>query len=188
MKRNDILILVALFALWLAWPAFDRHIIKKYFFHAPPPALTEAVPEGAGPVAEPPCARPRGERSPRRRRPKRRSVAPEATGGAEPEPAGPETTAALEDERMRIVVSSRGAGVSSAELKQYPLTAKPDSDPVALDFSSHRALAYTDLADLNESRDFTVVASSAKEVVLERTTAGGPAAAAHDPARSPTTC
>ena len=47
MKKKDLLIVVALFALWMAWPIIDRQVIKKHFFRSPPPA--------AGPVAPAPA-------------------------------------------------------------------------------------------------------------------------------------
>ncbi|MBU1692977.1 MAG: membrane protein insertase YidC [Verrucomicrobia bacterium] len=173
MKRNDILILVALFALWLAWPMIDREIIKKHFYSSPSPAPAETVVEPERPAAEPPSLAPAENAEPA-------APGPVAEPAAEPvpetvatEPLRPETTAVLEDERVRLVVSSRGAGLASAELKQYPLTAAPDSAPVVLDFSARRALAYTDLAGLTEAGDFDLVSSSNNEVVLERTTPAG---------------
>ncbi|MBP7828476.1 MAG: membrane protein insertase YidC [Kiritimatiellae bacterium] len=167
MKRNDILILVALFALWLAWPSFDRHVIRKYFFPAPPPAAVEEAPP-ADTAAEPPALAPAEAPAPAAETP-----APAIEAAPEPEDAGPESTATLEDERVRLVLSSRGAGVASAELKQYPLTAEAGSPPVVLDFSARRALAYGGLAGLSEAVNFTVASQTGNEVVLEHTAASG---------------
>ncbi|HOW96530.1 MAG TPA: membrane protein insertase YidC [Kiritimatiellia bacterium] len=168
MKRNDILILVALFALWLAWPALDRHVIKKYFFPAPPPAAVEEAPP-ADTASEPPALAP-AESAPAAEAP---APAAEVVAEAEPEDAGPETTATLEDGLLRLAISSRGASVASAELKQYPLTAEADSAPVLLDFSSARALAYGGLAGLSEAVNFSLVSQAGNEIVLERTAASG---------------
>ena len=167
MKRNDILILVALFALWLAWPMLDRHVIKKYFFHSPPPPA-EVAAESPAPSAEPPALAP-VESAP----PAPEAVPAPAEPEPEAEPAGPESTATLEDGLLRLVISSRGASVASAELKQYPLTAAADSGPVLLDFSARRALAYGGLAGLSEAVNFTLVSQAGNEVVLERTAASG---------------
>ena len=49
MKKQDIIILAALFALWLAWPVVDRKIIKPNFFKE------SAVPEAVEPDAEAPA-------------------------------------------------------------------------------------------------------------------------------------
>ena len=173
MKRNDILILVALFALWMAWPFIDRQIIKKHFYPsaAPTPAETASEPDRTS--AEPVVLAPAESAKPALPAETPAPAAEPAAETVEAEPLRPETTAALEDERVRVVVSSRGAGIQSAELKQYPLTAEPASGPVVLDFSARRALAYTDLAELTEARDFDLVSSGEKEVVLERTTTAG---------------
>ena len=170
MKKNDILILVALFGLWLAWPLLDRHVIKKYFFHTPPPSAEQ--PAEPAVVSTPSAA-------PELKLPEKASdVAP-----VEPEVA-PEVAAAiaeqpearkilLENERIRLTLSSHGAAVLSAELKDYPLTAEKGSSPVVLDFSTRPALAYEALPGLDDRWDFRETVESANQVTLERETPAG---------------
>ncbi len=135
MTRRDIVIIVLLFALWMAWPIIDRRVVKRYFFPAPPapaavePALSEPEGGAEGASAEPPETPP---------------PAPAAEPAATALPATseqPEQTAVLENERIRLEISSRGGVVRSVILKNYPATRDPESGPVAFDFSAAPALA-----------------------------------------------
>ena len=65
MKKQDIVILAVLFALWIAWPTVDRQLKKRFFKTAPAtvaeqtvqaeePAQAPAAPaEPSAPAAEP---------------------------------------------------------------------------------------------------------------------------------------
>ncbi|MBN1269740.1 MAG: membrane protein insertase YidC [Kiritimatiellae bacterium] len=177
MERKDIILIAALVALMIAWPVIDRHVIKPVFF---PKSGTEAI-EGDQPseAAEPPGPGPAGE-APVLTEP----VAPETVidpapapaevePAPEPEPAVPEQLVTLENERMAVVVSSRGGGVISATLKDYRASLEPASGPVVLDFESLRALTYKDFSGFTASSGFEVTEESARRVVLERASSTG---------------
>ena len=103
MKKQDIVILAVLFGLWIAWPTVDRQI-KKFFFQEP-----------IGPTAEPV----KSEESDRKpaalveskitkpvllEAPLETPVAPAVA--EETAPLVPEKTTILENEKLKVTVSS----------------------------------------------------------------------------------
>lgn len=153
MTRKDIIIVALLFALWIAWPLIDRQVIKRYFFPAPPPtpspelALRETQDSVSPPVAEAePETVPPG--------------LPEQTRLLErrgEEQAYPERTALLENEHLRLEVSSRGGVIRSAVLKDYPATKDKASDRVSFDFSSTPALSDVDPQTVSQLPSFELI-------------------------------
>ncbi len=174
MKKQDIVLLAVLFALWIAWPTVDRQLKKRFFKTAPAtvaeqtvqaekPAQAPAAPaEPSVPAVEPVIAEP----------PVAVPVAPAV--GEEPAPAVPEKTAVLENEKLKVVVSSHGAAVVSAELKNFRTALDPASQPVFLDFDGGRALAYSGIDGLSAGSDFEMSVSAAdRSVRFSRRTASG---------------
>jgi YidC/Oxa1 family membrane protein insertase len=87
---------------------------------------------------------------------------------AEPVSAVPETTAALTNGLCRIVLTSKGGAVKSAELLAYPRTlrAAPE-ESVVLDFSERPALSLEGLPGFGRHADFEVdVAEDGHSAVL----------------------
>ncbi len=178
MKKQDFLIIALLFALWLAWPFIDREIIRKYFFPRPPapaeqaaetaPPAAAAEPTAAGAKAEAlaaPSEKPAAAPAP---------TAPEKPAVEEVASTEPEKTAVLESEQLKITVSSRGATLKSAVLKEYRETLDPASGPVVLNFDPNPALAYAGLEGLSGREDFAMdAAPDGKSVRFERTAASG---------------
>lgn len=176
MKKQDIAILAVLFALWIAWPTVDRQIKKRFFHSTPVPAAEQvatpakpaqklAVPVEIAPasasaepaIAEVPTATPS-----------------EPTVVEEPVSTVPERTAVLENSNLKVIVSSRGAAVASAELKGYRTSLDPASKPVFLDFGAERALAYSGIEGFSDRSDFEMVASvDGQSVRFERKAASG---------------
>ncbi len=172
MKKQDIVILAVLFALWIAWPTVDRQLKKRFFKTAPaaeqtvqaeqpaqaPAALVESPASAAEPViAESPVAAP---------------GAPAVV--EEPSPVAPEKTAVLENEKLKVVVSSRGAAVVSAELKNFRTALDPASQPVFLDFDRDRALVYSGLDGFSAGSDFEIsVFAADRSVRFSRRAASG---------------
>lgn len=154
MKRNDVIILLLLFALWLAWPAIDRRVIKPLFFPRPP-AADLPVPRETPP--EPPALAPRAE-----------FVEEEVIS----EPSGPEQRVVLQDDKVRLTFSSRGAGLVGAELLRYPLTADPQSEPVRFDFSRRPALVYRELPGFSAQDEFRVEEATDRRIVFVRAASG----------------
>ena len=174
MKKQDIVILAVLFGLWIAWPTIDRQIKKRFFHSTPAPAAeqvaapTESAQEPVESVkpevaaAEPAIAEAPAETP---------AAAPVVE---EPVPTTPEKTAVLENEQLKVIVSSRGASIASAELKNYRTSLDLASQPVVLDFDAARALAYSGIDGLSANSDFDMtISADGKSIRFERTAASG---------------
>ncbi len=161
MNKKDVMILVALFALWLLWAPIDRLIIKPLFFPDPPDVeevdrtvvadeeVRALEPEAATiPVqAEPSVLRaPTDEEAPR----PLVSVTPDKETEEEP----PARTISLETDDMTVVFSSRGGTIAEITLLNYPEMNEEDSPPVVLDFGDVPALAIEGLSGLTERVNF----------------------------------
>lgn len=166
MSRKDLPLLLILVALWIAWP----HIYRRFFYEPPPPAPTgveETIPSPATAPDEPP---PRATQEPAV------VAAPDALRPAEapPTPTTPARIDVIEDEEVRLVLSSRGATVKEAVLKDYRADVDPESGPVVLDFTGAPALAYLGLPGLSSDYDFEMeVDHRAGAVTFVRTTEDG---------------
>ncbi|OQW96866.1 MAG: hypothetical protein BWK77_03390 [Verrucomicrobia bacterium A1] len=148
MKKQDLIVVVALIALWLAWPTVDRLVIRKYFFphSAAVAAATNAVPavSGSNVVLDVAGTAPA-------------AIAEAPAAVEEPAmPSVPEKTAVLENARVKVTVSSWGASIVAAELKAYPQSREAGSAPVVLDFSDTRALAYLGVPGFSGFDDFAL--------------------------------
>ncbi len=165
MNKKDVMILVALFGLWLLWGPIDRTIIKPMFFPDPPAteAVDRAEPEEAEPTpveiaAEPydavvPTAVP-DEREPVILREPDRPAEPVAMPADDvPEPVE-ERTVRLETDLLRVTFSSRGGTIRDVLLKEYPELNEPDSDPIFMDFSTASALGIEGIAGLTSRHEF----------------------------------
>lgn len=175
MSKRDLIIVVILFALWISWPMIDRQIVKRYFFPAGPAPVETVSPESAGPESsEPPAlsaapAEAEPVASPAKPEPQSEPQADEPA-----EPATPERTAVLENDRVKLTVSSWGATIKSAVMKEYRAINEPESPPVVLEFGSEPALAYLGLKGLAEHDDFEMEADEAsRSVRLTRRGASG---------------
>lgn len=86
------------------------------------------------------------------------------------EHAGPEQTVVLENDQIAVKISSYGAVVKSATLKEYaerPGAVSEDNPAVTLDFSSSPALAIEGMAALPLGSDFNVAEKGADFVLLK---------------------
>ncbi len=171
MSKKDLLIVIALFALWISWPILDRHVIRRYFFPAPPPGeAVAAAEEAAAPVEreQPAISEPAAE-----------PAQPEEPAAplqeAKPEtPAEPEQVVVLENAKIRVELSSRGGTLKSAMLKEYRATVEPDSSSVTLQFGDERALALVNVDGFTPDQAFVLTETeSGKAVQLERRNAAG---------------
>lgn len=165
MNKKDILILVALFALWLLWAPIDRLIIKPLFF--PDPPVPEAIDSEPLPEEAPRALEPSAERepapvpgppdAPALRAPDDEQAPvplPVVDPEAEEEEGDPPETMTLRTERMSVSFSSRGATIKEITLWDYPELNTEDSGPVILDFAEVPALAIEGLSGLTERADF----------------------------------
>ncbi len=163
MNKRDILILVALVGLWLAWPQIDRKLVKPLFPAPPPKAAEEVVrDEDTSDDVVPSLTSPQ------------ETVERTAEAIVEPapeEPLGPEDVVVLENDRLAIHVSSRGAGLKSVTLKEYP-SSLTDDTPVEIDFGATRALVYKGFADITRNSSYRLTGEG-RELMAEVTGANG---------------
>lgn len=161
MKKQDLIIIVVLFALMLAWP-----MVYTRFFQPPPvpvkpaaamekalsPALTnqapirtpDVLPSEAKTVSTVTVAASSDEPSPAVLEPRF------------PKPRQPEQRLSLTNADMALTFSSWGGGLVTAELPQYRRTVKKHSGPVVMDFSNAPTLTYAGFPELSAADDFTL--------------------------------
>ncbi|MFH1970666.1 MAG: membrane protein insertase YidC, partial [Verrucomicrobiota bacterium] len=172
MKKQDLIIIVALFALMLAWP-----MVYTRFFKPPPvPAKSSAAMETAlspaltdqAAVRAPDALPPEAQTAP----------AAIAAGSNEPatafEPRQLEQRLMLTNANMVLTFSSWGGGLVTAELPQYRRSVNKHSGPMVLDFSNAPALTYTGFPELSAADDFTLQRDGETgSLRVEKTTSAG---------------
>ena len=140
MKKKDLIPIILILAVFLAYPTIDRLFVSKLF---PPKARPEPVQSVEPPQmpADPELAAPAESADVA---PAEEVAAPEAPA---PAPAAvpednslPETTETLENDDLRVTFSSRGAGIVRAEILKYP-EAKGSDQCVTFDFADRPAAA-----------------------------------------------
>lgn len=158
MKKNDLIILAALFGLWIAWP----NIYQKINPPKPEPTAVEAPSPGQGAgvsVPSPSLSAPTtdvpapSEAAVPAASPVVQPALPDdpaLTPLAEEAVDGDEQTFVFEDEQVRLTLSSRGGTLVDAVVKEYRAENKEESGPVHLDFHPYRAAAYQNLAGFGQ--------------------------------------
>lgn len=168
MNKKDLLPIILIFILFLAYPTIDRKFVAKIF---PPkakpapvavePATAPALPADttlAAPAASPDAPPPPPPAT-------QEAPAPE-------EPAGPEILTVLANDQLELTFSSHGAGIVQAAILKYP-TAKDDPTPVTFDFSDQPAAAPRGYPGLRELASFEVTAATADSITYRKTLPGG---------------
>ena len=165
MKKQDLIPIVLILALFLAWGRYGNDILNKYFppKAKPAPAVVEkaaapalpadtalAAPDAAAAEAETPAA----------------PAAP-APDVAEEEDQAVEVLTTLGNERLEITTSTRGAGVVRAAILGYP-SVKGSDIPVAFDFSDRPAAAPIGYPGLAPLAAFEVAASTDDSVTYRK--------------------
>lgn len=160
MKKQDVLIIVALFGLWLAWPHIDKNLIRPMTGAAPAPAeqAADAPPEAEKAVAPADAIE--------------RPEAVQTELFEEEAPAEPGRIVTLSNKQLTVSFSTRGAALMRAVLHGYRETEAPDSPPVELDFAGSPALAYADWPGLGARAAFQVE-QDADRLIFSRTTGQG---------------
>ncbi len=170
MNKKDLLPVILLVLLIPVWMLIDRTFIAPKF-PAKAPAPVEQ-PAGEAPAATIAEASDPAEEAP--------YVAPAAEEATEP-PAE-EVVATLENEKVKLELTSLGGGIKSATLiaenekgePLYPELNEKDSPPVVLDFSGSAALAYEGLAGIGSTDALNIqTPEEGKAVVFSKTWKGG---------------
>ena len=173
MKKQDLIPIVLIFALFLAYPTIDRKVIAKIFppKAKPAPAVVESVAAPSIP-ADTALAAPEAKTGeiPATEAPPPPAAPAEAA--APEEEQAPEVLTTLGNERLELTLSSRGAGIVRAVLRGYP-SAKGSDVPVAFDFSDRPAAAPVGYPGLRDRSSFEVVAAAGDSVAYRKTLPGG---------------
>lgn len=177
MNKKDLLIIIALFAIWMLWGPIDRFLIKPLFPAQSVPETVEETPPATSVLPGEHLARPSAEETPVER-PPLLTEAPAAPAPApeiarEPAPVTPEETLLLSNDVFEVTVSSHGGAIRHILLKNYRNTIDKTSGPVEFDFSSQRALAYRGLVEGGESSAFSMQRVDDRSVLLEWRTLQG---------------
>ncbi len=160
MNKKDLPLLALLLVVILLLPLIDRKYVAPLFTRPTPPSAPAAA-EPSSPRA-PPSDAP--------------AVPPPDFAPAEEEPAIPETLLTLSNNVLVLTFSSHGAGLVEAVLPSYPMSQRPGSGSVRLDFRAVPALVYEGARGLGDGRPFApsdAEASSSARLTLERRTAAG---------------
>ncbi len=161
MNKQEKAIVVLLFALLLGWFFHQDKVTReraetlrrereREAMLAP---VAEATDETAVQDDRPVPARPDDAVDPV---PDREDEETVRTAEQEAEPLLPERIEVLANEVMNVEISSWGGVITGVELKLYPQTLDPESDPIRFDFSDRPALAIGNIAGLSARNDFTL--------------------------------
>jgi len=169
MNRQEKLIVAFLFAVMLVWVFLyrPRGRVRQVPEPTEPAPAEAALPPESEPAARVPAgALPEPE-------PETADAPPEIR--SEPsEPRADEQRIVLSNDHIRVMLSSWGAAVVSAELTEYPATRNRDSGPVRLDLGSGPALSLTGLPGLSTNCDYAVSGGDGgSAVTFTRTTSEG---------------
>ena len=181
MNKKDLIPIVIIFALFLAYPKIDEKILSKYLpaKGKPAPAATQTVEAPSFPsdtaLSAPEASAPAEESEP---------AAPAEAASASPAPASPaavaeadatalpEVLTTLANDRVQLTLSSRGAGVVQAAILDYP-SVKGSDIPVTFDFTGRPAAAAIGYPGLRALAGFEVAATTDRSVTYRKTLSDG---------------
>lgn len=168
MKKKDLLPIIIILALFLAYPVIDRKFITKIF-----PPKARPVPAEAAAVTPPTLPAEAELTSPAAAAdapaPADEAETPSAMPAvpAAPDvPSAPEVTHVLSNDDLRLTFTSRGAGILRAEISHYAAE-KGSEQPVAFDFSAAPAAAPI-LPGLPPNADFDIQSTGKRTLTFSR--------------------
>jgi len=181
MKKQDLIPIVIIFAIFLAYPTIDRKFISKIFppKEKPVSAVVETV-ESPSLPSDTSLSAPEGS-----------TEAVESTAKAEtsvtevaaiPEEKGeapapetetiPEVLSTLRNDLLELTLTSHGAGVLNATLLDYPLTRESEAR-VHFDFSGRPAAAAIGYPGLSPQAGYEVVEATELAVLYRKVLSNG---------------
>ncbi len=170
MKKKDLIPIIILFALFLAYPTLDRKVITKIF-----PPKAKPAPAAAAKAAAPEIPADTALAAPEAAQAPAAETAPAQPANTEAEDAEeqvPEVLTTLANDKLELTLSSRGAGIVRAAILGYP-SAKGSETPVTFDFSERPAAAPAGYPGLKPLAAFDVTAASGDSVIYQKTLSGG---------------
>ena len=172
MKKQDLIPVVIIFALILAYPTIDKRFVHKFFPGKPAPAHVETAPSRSLPedaafaaIKETPTA------------PAAVTQPTEETSGTPvavipEEPTTPPVITVLENDALRLSFSSHSAGIVSATIQGYPAS-QGAAESVTFDFSDRPAAAATGYAGVSPAVAFEVATATSNSVTYRKALASG---------------
>jgi YidC/Oxa1 family membrane protein insertase len=157
MNKKDLIPVILLALLIPVWIMIDRTLLAPKF---PAPAPVEQTTEEAPVAGTPEEATLSGATA----EPTAAKVA--ETVAEAVEPPAEEMVATLENEKVRLELTSLGGGIKSATLLEYPEQNEKDSPPVVLDFSDAPALAYEGLTGIGKTKSLNIQSSDNSQSVV----------------------
>lgn len=175
MSKKEIWPFVVLLALLFAWQPIDQFIAKRFFPSSKRPAAAAPAAAPDAPAAETELkAAPAAVAATPAEAPSAPAAPAAEWAGDEPEGTAPEQFIVLSNDVVKLVLSTRGATVVSATLKDFRSTLDPASPPMELDFAARSALAYEGLPGFGARQDYTVtVGADARRATFERQATNG---------------
>ncbi|MBM4148318.1 MAG: membrane protein insertase YidC [Lentisphaerae bacterium] len=143
MNKQETIIVVLLVALLVAWGFYSR----------PSPGWREVRPQPAAEAATNAVGQATAPAAAELTQP---SVPERESEPAQTQPRPLETVVSLENDELKLAVSSWGGGVILAELKQYRSDVDKDSPPVAFDFGAMPCLSMDEASGMGPDRDYGV--------------------------------
>ncbi len=171
MKKQDLLIVLVLLALMIAWP-----LVYKHFFPPAAPSAPIADQKPAAPASYPAPAPEATSTAKMTTAIKPLLQAPTAVPDTAPASVRrPEIRKILRNEKTALTLSSYGGGLVSTELLNYRQTVAAESPPVLLDFTNSPALIYAGLPEISGHADFEIYYDEQYPSVIrfEKNTAAG---------------
>jgi len=167
MNKKDLIPVILLVLLIPVWMLIDQKLIAPKF-PAKVPAPTEQPAEKTPVAGNIEAAALTETAAKKADDPVQAEVPQTAESKAE------EIVTVLENEKIRLELTSLGGGIKSATLMGYPELNEKESPPVVLDFSGSAALAYEGLAGIGASESLGIQTSEdGKSVVFSKTWKGG---------------
>jgi len=178
MKKQDLIPIVVIFAIFLAYPTIDRKFISKIFppKEKPVPAVVE-TPEASDLPSDTTLSAPEAatEAATKVKTPVEEVAATPEEKEEAPAPDAetiPEVLNTLSNELLELTLSSHGAGVVKATLLDYPL-ADDSKERVVYDFSGHPAAAAIGYPELAPNAGYEVVEASEIAVLYRKVLPNG---------------
>lgn len=171
MKKNDLLILIALFALWMAWPGIWSRIspAPPEVESTDPVAETPVTPSAETVQTTEPTASPMLEAA----EPKSVQEPTETPPESDTPENAREVREILENDAVRLTFSSHGATLVEAVLKEYQAENREDSPSVTFDFSDTPSAAYQGIQGFGAEDGFVLAdAGTPNQILFERTVGG----------------
>ncbi|MCF7817169.1 MAG: membrane protein insertase YidC [Kiritimatiellales bacterium] len=169
MNKKDLIPVILLVLLIPVWMLIDRTFIAPKF-----PAKTPAAIEQ--PAESAPTTGHMGETALTEATAENATEAVQSEIPAVAEPKAEEVVTVLENDNIKLELTSLGGGIKSATLLAYPEVNEKDSPPVKLDFSDAPALAYQGLKGIGAAESLTVQTSAdGKSVSLSKAWSNGTA-------------